>query len=77
MPQKLDGISYLVIGYVSYNISWKSASISIGGKGNSTLTMSFDTIDLLWSWRDYIITNGLSNYAHMIGGSVEAQTTDA
>ena len=40
-------------------------------KVNSTLIMSCGTVDLLWSWHDNIVTNGLSNCVHMKDGSLE------
>ena len=44
---------------------------------NSALIMSCGTVDLLRSWRDNIVTNGLSNCVHMKDGSHGAQTIDA
>ena len=44
---------------------------------NSALIMSCGTVDLLQSWRDSIITNGLSNCVHMKDGNLGAQTADA
>ena len=35
---------------------------------NSTLIMSCGTVDLLRSWHDNIITNGLSNCVHIKDG---------
>ena len=57
-------------------ISWKGATTSIEGKVNFVVMTSCDTINLLWSWLDNIITDGLSNCAHMKGGGLGAQTFD-
>ena len=57
--------------------TWKSASTNIGGRLNSALIMSCGTVDLLRSWRDNIVTKGLSNCVHMKDGRPGAHTTDA